>query len=127
MATPNLVIPELHLVGVADPGVPNQERVVLRPTQNLRLHGYGLCIGIPSTGLGAQPLFDNCFWFPNVEINLPSWILVFTGKGNFGTSKWHTGEDVYSFHWQRPHTVFESRQVVPILFRVDGSVVGPIL
>lgn len=127
MAYPNLAITEIHLIGVADVGVPNQERVVLRPTQELRLHGYGLTVGITGSAQGAYPLFDNCFWFPDLEVKPPSWILVFTGKGNVSTSKWHTGEDVLSLHWQRPFTIFDSRQVVPILFRVDGSVIGPLL
>lgn len=127
MAYPNQPVPELHLVGIADAGVPNQERVVLRPTQRLRLHGYGLTVGVPAAGPGALPLFDNVFWFPDVEVALPSWILVFTGKGRPMTSVTPSGEQILALHWNRPLTVFDSRRVVPVLFRVDGSAVGPVL
>jgi hypothetical protein len=128
VAYPNLVIPELHLVGVADPGSANSERVVLRPTQSIRLHGYGLTVGIPAErGGGALPLFDNCFWFPDIQVAPPSWVLVFTGKGNVQESIWQSGERVLALHWQRWFTIFGNRNLVPVLFRVDGSAVGPLL
>lgn len=124
MASPRGPIPELHLIGVADAGVVNLERVVLRPTQPLSLNGYGIAVGVGADGEGAYPVYDNCYWFPEITVSPPSWIIVFTGKGSWNTGRWHTGEDVTYLHWQRQFTVFNAPNLLPVLFRVDGAVVS---
>ena len=128
MAQPHLPIPELHVVGVADAGVPNSERVVLRPTQPLSLLGYGVAVGISArtSTPSAHPLHDSCFWFPAIEVAPPSWILIFTGKGEFKESEWE-GQAVHTFHWGRQYTVFTHELIVPVLFRLDGATVGGLL
>jgi hypothetical protein len=39
-------IHELTIVGVADPGIPNQERIIIRQTQTVNLAGFGLYLGV---------------------------------------------------------------------------------
>jgi hypothetical protein len=124
-ATPNFPLTELHIVGVANPGKPNVERIVIRPTQQVNLNGYGIALGV-SAGLGARPMLDNCFWFPEVEVVPPSWILVYTGKGVPHKSQWQ-GTDVLIFHWQRDYVVFTREIVVPVLFRIAAATVGHLL
>lgn len=121
-----LVIPELTILGVAHPGVPNEERVVVRPTESVQLGEFGIAVGlfVPETG-GARPLFDNVFWFPNHVLAPPAWILVYTGKGEPKQTMLPSGETVVTLFWQRAITVFDGPNVVPVLFRLGGAVVGP--
>ncbi len=125
-AGPYLPLPELYLVGVADPGKANLERIVIRPTQPLNLNGYGLAVGVSAGSAGASPIFDNCFWFPAIEVQPPSWVLVYTGPGQEGNADWQ-GEAVLNLHWQRQYTVFTFEFLVPVLFRVEGAAVGRLL
>jgi len=125
-ARPYLPLPELHLVGVADPGKPNLERIVIRPTQQLNLNGYGLAVGVSAGAAGASPIFDNCFWFPAIVVQPPSWVLIYTGPGEQRSSDWQ-GEAVLNLHWQRKFTVFTLEFLVPVLFRVEGAAVGQLL
>ena len=124
MAYPSLITHELTLLGVADPGKPNLERIVLRPTQPINVSGFGLTVGLPNPQAGAYPLFDNVFWFPDLAIAPPSWILVYTGKGQPQNSYLPNGEQALTLHWQRPYTVFHDPRLVPVLFRAEGVIVG---
>jgi len=126
MSYPASVLPELHFVGVADPGVPNYERIVLRPTQDVELLGYGVALGIGSLEFGAKPVFDNCFWFPSGVVAPPSWVLIYTGRGTPQILE-DRGETLHTFHWQRPYTLFTRHDLVPILFRLDSALVGRVL
>jgi hypothetical protein len=70
------VISEITLVGVADPGVATQERVLLRPTEETTIAGLGLAVGVPASGGGAYTVFDNVYWFPSEMVEPPSWIIL---------------------------------------------------
>jgi hypothetical protein len=120
-----LVISELALVGVAHAGVPNEERIVIRPTQMLQLSTFGVAAGLfdPHTG-GARPLFDSMFWFPEVVVGPPSWILVYTGLGTPKSVNLANGETVVTLFWQRKVTVFNDPAVVPVLMKVGAAIVG---
>ena len=126
MSYPVSVFPELHFVGVADPGVPNLERIVIRPTQEVDLLGYGVALGVGSLEEGAQPIFDNCFWFPSRIVTPPSWILIYTGTGTLRITE-EGGQTVHNLHWQRSHTMFNNPNLIPILFRLDAAIVGRVL
>jgi hypothetical protein len=127
MANPQTSVPELTIIGVFDPGVPNEERIVLRPEVVVPLNGYGIAVGIPAPGVGALPLFDNCFWFPEIEVSPPAWVILFTGPGKTKTFSTVEGENVLTLHWQRPYTIFGGSEVIPILFRVDAAAIGEII
>ena len=118
-------ISELMLIGVAKPGVSNEERIVLRPTQSVRLADFLLAVGSPDpkTG-GAFPIFDNVFWFPDVFITPPSWVLVYTGPGTSQQTTLPNGESVLTLFWQRGTTIFNANNLVPILLRPGAVVVG---
>lgn len=116
----------LHIVGLFSAGVPNEERIVIRPTFQSSLAGYGLAVGIDAGDAGAMPIYDNVFWFPDVIVEPPSWIYVYTGKGSLRqTQMAGTGDPALVFHWQREQTVFGHRDLVPILFQVASAVVVP--
>jgi hypothetical protein len=117
--------PELSLIGLADAGIPNKERIILRPTQATALNIYALSIGMfdPTTG-GARPLFDHIFWFPEKIVYPPSWIMVFTGPGE-PREVTHDGEHVHTFFWSKPTVVFSDARLVPVLVRMGGAIIGP--
>lgn len=128
MSSGPIAVTELMLIGVVDAGVPNKERIVLRPTQATDLRQFLLVPGIfnPTTG-GAHPIFDNAFWFPDVSVEAPSWIHVYTGLGNQTVDSLPGGDVVHTFFWQRSTVVFTFSDVVPVLIRIDAAVVGQLL
>ena len=121
---------ELSFVGVSDPGVPNFERIVLRPTEELNLAQFGVFLGSANVqGTAATPLPDQFFWFGELVVQPPSWILLYTGRGEFTMS--HVPPDdvpAYSFHWGKSHTLFDAgSNLVPMLFALGGVTIGRLL
>ncbi len=120
------LVPELSVVGLLDAGIPNRERILLRPTQVTQLSAFTLSVGLyePATG-GARPLFDNIFWFPEKLVFPPSWIIVFTAPGQPRDVTLENGEQGHTFFWQRRTTIFNDARLVPVLLRIGGAIVGP--
>jgi len=125
MSYPPQVISELALVGVAYAGVPNEERVVIRPTQTLQLSTFGVAAGSfdAATG-GTRPFFDSVFWFPDLFVSPPAWILLYTGIGTPRSTQLENGEALITLFWQRKLTVFDNPHVLPVLFRLGAAIVG---
>jgi len=122
---PSLVVTDLSIIGVADPGIPNQERIALRPMQTTLLSQFGVAVGVfdSATG-GARLLFDNVFWFPDKVVMPPSWVLIFTGPGQPRDLVLDDGQQGHTFFWQRKTTLFHDVRLVPVLIRVGGAIVG---
>lgn len=125
MSTYPLAVSELALIGVADAGVPNKERVILRPTQLVDVRHFAIVAGLhnPATG-GANVLYDTGFWFPEHTLTPPSWILVYTGEGESQNTVAPNGERVITYFWGRKHTLFGFNGIVPVLVRIDAAIVG---
>jgi hypothetical protein len=116
---------ELSLIGLHEAGVPGQEKIVLRPTESINLAQFGILVGWKGdTGL-TTPLNDNFFWFGEIVVPVPSWIVVFTGKGTFYISKHpQNGQPIYVFYWGREQTVFHHNQFVPVVFQMSTVLIG---
>ena len=115
---------ELQIFGVYDRGVPNAERIVLRPLIALDLANYALTLGV-RTPRGAWPTTDHYFWLGSYLIEPPSWIFVYTGPGRPKvTHESQTKEPVHVMHWNKPEVVFQNPDVVPVLLRFDGLQIG---
>ena len=118
---------ELSIVTLADPGVPNRERVVMRPTEAVDLGQFGMAAGVQqeTNPYLVVPLTNNFFWFPSYVIEPPSWVFLYTGKGTQEiTTVSGTSEAAYVFHWGGEVTIFNFREVVPVLFRQSGMLIG---
>jgi hypothetical protein len=116
---------ELGGVTVIDPGVPNKERLAFRPTETINLATCGILLAVQNEGGGSTPLLNNFFWFGEVEVKPPSWIIVFTGKGQPTQAiDPKTGNPVHLFYWGYPSTIFQYREQVPIVFRFAGVTFG---
>jgi hypothetical protein len=121
-------INELTIIGVADPGVANRERVLLRPTQSVNLGQFGMTVGIRDTNNPnfIVPLTDNFFWFPNIVVGAPSWLFLYSGKGIYmKTTVTGSSEPAHVFHWNRDITLFNYFELVPVLFRQSSILIGP--
>lgn len=119
---------ELTIIIVADAGVPNQERVVLRPTESVNLGQFGVTVGIRNSDNPnlILPLTDHFFWFPNLVVETPSWLFLYTGKGSYEeTTRVGTSETAHVFHWGREITLFNYFELVPVVFRHSAILIGP--
>jgi hypothetical protein len=123
-----IVIPpvlELGSVMVSDAGVPNKERIVFRPTDAINLATCGILLAVQNEANGFVPIKNSFFWFGEVEVKPPCWILVFTGKGEpMQIQDERTGNPVHIFYWGYESTLFQYREQVPIVFRFAGVTFG---
>jgi hypothetical protein len=116
---------ELILLGLHFPGEPNRECIVMRPTQSINLAQFGILAGFRMPNGQAMPLPDNFFWFGEMVVAPPIWIVVLTRAGQFNiTTHNQTGEPIYSFFWGRKVTMFNNPNIVPILFQMSTVLVG---
>ncbi len=121
-------ISELVVQGVYDRGVPNQERILIRPTQPVNMGQYGIMIGSKDVvhQNSAYPFNDSLFWFGDGIVEPSNWIFVYTGPGTARKTKMANQELAYVLHWGRTHTIFANSSIIPILFRVDAVNVGEV-
>lgn len=116
---------ELEMVGVVDRGVPNKERIVFRVTEDTDLGQFGIMLGVIITGGLARPIRDNLFWFGDGTVRKDDWIFVFTGTGKPNVSRIsNTDNTIVSVFWGRKTVMLDSAMLVPVLFRINGVVVG---
>ena len=116
---------ELSIVGVFDAGVPNRERLVLRPTEVTNLANFMVVLGIRNPDGTAFPLGEHTFWLGEKTIAPPSWIFLYTGSGQAqDTVLPESKEPAYVFHWGKPVTLFSNDKIVPMIFRLGGVAVG---
>lgn len=123
-----MLLPTIHeiaIFGVFDRGVPNKERIILRPTEIVDLGGFGLYIGKMMPNNMIWPYPDNFLWLGNLIVQPPAWIFIYTGLGQFQESKLPiTGHQAYTYHWGKKFTVFDDPQSVPVLFKYSGIAIG---
>ncbi|AMC34550.1 hypothetical protein [Janthinobacterium sp. B9-8] len=114
-------IDELKIVGVFDHGIPNMERVVLQANESIDLGNYGLIIGIRGHEGQAFPLRDNFLWFGNGWLNKGDWLFVYTAPGTSKTTDLpNQKEKLYSVHWGKDQTLFQHKELIPLLIRMDA-------
>ena len=123
-----MIIPpifEFGTVNVDDSGVPGKERIVFRPTEPINLAQCGLLIGWREPTGAITPLNERFFWFGEITVTPPCWIVVYTGKGQFKqTVHEKTGHPVYFYYWGNDTTIFNVREAVPVLFKIAGIQIG---
>jgi len=120
---------ELDYWGVYDRGVPNKERIIFKPRVRVNLTSFMIVTGIqkPENGVNAlQPFYDNAFWFPDVVIDPPTWVFIFTGPGTPTVStEQYTGAPLHVLYWGRKATIFTTPNIVPVIMRHDGILFPP--
>lgn len=116
-------IPELQLFGIIERGVPNKERVVLKPTIALDISPYVVFAAVrtaPGTDL-ISPLRDHMFWFGSAFLQPNDWIFLYTGHGTPSTFPASDGNgQVHTLYWGHSLTIFHDPQVIPAIARFNG-------
>ena len=111
----------LEIFGTYDRGVPNLERIVLRANQPLKLSPYCLLIGFHVEGKALFPIPDQFLWLGSLQLEVPSWIFVYTGPGEPGISQEaHTKDPVHTIYWGKESVLFGNPEIVPGLIRVES-------
>jgi hypothetical protein len=115
------LIEEMTVFDVADRGVPNQERIVIRANGPVSLGRYGLMLGVKASFGSAFPIRDNLLWFGDAALWEGDWLFVYTGPGESRVSQIpNTNGRIVSVHWGRAQTILQNQALVPILFRLDA-------
>lgn len=109
----------LSVIGIADAGVPNSERLVLRPTEWVNLGRFGVLVGTQRAD-GVLPWIDNFFWFGEVEVSPPAWILLYTKPGGYGSGVHTDGAPIHSSFWNRNQTIFNSPEISAVVFEISA-------
>lgn len=111
--------PTLAIIGVADPGIPNKERILFRPRFGINLAHYMVGLGWSHpVDESFIPMRNRAFFFPNERPEEGSWVILYTGKGEHAQSHLPTsGEKTYSYFWGFEGVVFSVPQLVPVVFQ----------
>ena len=110
------MIDALEILDVVDRGVPNTERVPIKVNMNFELGLQWLGIGIKRTDGRVFPLNDSLIWLGGGIVKTGDWLVIYTGKGVPTTTDFPDRDSaIYSLHWNRSHTIFNSEAIVPYL------------
>lgn len=116
-------ITELLLLPVFDRGVPNTERIVIKPQLALDIGNYGVLVGLRMPGQDlVTPLRDQLFWFGTGMVYPTDWLFLYTGHGTPSRIPYESGH-VMTVYWGRNETVFHDHQFVPAVVRFGSILV----
>ena len=93
---------------------------MIRPTEPVNISKFGVLVGVRAPGGTVFPLLDNLFWFGDVEVSPPAWILLYTKPGTYHLGTHTDGAPVHSFFWNRGQTVFYASHIVPVVFEMSA-------
>lgn len=116
-------IQEIQLFGVFDRGIPNKERVVLRPTIALDIGNYIVVLGasVPGPSELVTPLRDHMVWFGSGQLSQGDWIFLYTGHGTPSRFPTAGGKgQILTTYWKHDQTLFHDAQFVPVILRLSG-------
>ncbi len=123
MIFPNIYA--IHIIGVFDRGIANNERIVFKADTWLNLAEFGVMIGFTVDDNLAKPYLDHLFHFPEIDVDPGTLIFLYTGPGkNYKGNMPKNAEPFHVLHWGKPSTVFAHSSIVPILFQVGAIEVG---
>lgn len=115
---------ELEMHGVADPGVPNKERIYLHAAVDVELGAFFLVTGWQRPDGAASP-FGDVYWLSRgLRIAGGYWVIVYTGPGEQKMTRLDSGEPCLVLHWGKQNTLFNLPQIVPVLCRLGGIAIG---
>lgn len=117
---------EIEYWGVYDRGIPNQERLVFRPRIPLDMTQFFVALAIKGDHESISTFFDQAYWFPDVVIEPPSWVFLYTCAGTSKvTTEAVTKAPLHALFWGKPSTLFHAPTVIPVIFRIDGLLSPP--
>lgn len=115
---------ELELLGVFDRRTPFKERVVLKAAVRVDVSSLAIAAGYRTSPQTAIPMRDHFMWLGNVILEAGDWLFIYTGTGEGKVAPIpNSTNKMYIGHWQKEHTIFNSPQIVPLLFRLGDLVI----
>lgn len=125
MAAAAQLKPPLEIFSVSDRGLPNTERVNLRVNSRTYLGDYFLHVGIQLPNNRALPIPNISLWLGEDIIAAGSWVVIYTGPGEtkLMTQTKDTREPMIVLHWHLNGTIFNEKNVVPVLIKVDTTAI----
>ncbi len=110
-----------ELLGVYDRGIPNKERVVIKADDYAELSRFFVGVGIRQPAYSVNPINDNSLWMGSGFVSPGDWIFVYTGTGLPRADKIPNQKNtIYTLHWGRSGVLFQSPEIVPFIYRLDG-------
>lgn len=115
----------LEIFSVSDRGVQNSERVNLRVNSRTYLGDYFLHAGVYLPNGRALPLPNVSLWLGEDTIDEGSWVIIYTGPGQakLTTQTKDTKELVIVLHWHLLQTIFNNKNIVPVLVKLDTTAI----
>ena len=112
----------LRIVTVADPGVPNQERLHLSVLVDAQLEYYvvlrsftvpGQAFALVSAGTAPA------FWFPSRPVKAGDNVVLYTGSGMMTSNVRPDGGTDHFFYWGMPQTLFHDPNACVVLTELN--------
>ncbi len=118
---------EIDFWGIYERGIPNSERIVFRPLIPIELGRYFVAVAVRQPdGQACASMFDNAFFFPDVVVEPPTWVIIYTGRGKSKvTIEPYTRDPVHALFWQRDVTIFNAPNLVAYIGRLDALHISP--
>ncbi len=112
----------IEIVEVADRGVPNRERILLRAKETCQANSFFLGLGIARAQSTADPINDNMFWLGGGVFLPGDWMFVYTGRGmpNIHEIPNQTGK-IFTYFWGKSSVVFSSKEIIPYLVQIGAA------
>jgi hypothetical protein len=112
---------EIDVLGVANRGTPNKERILAKARVSLELQEFLLLAGILQPDKTVSIIRNILFAFDQLTVPAGSWIVIYTGPGKSEVSRLATTlEPAYVFHWGFSEVLFTRPDIVPVFFRVNA-------
>ena len=114
----------LAIVSVEDRGVPNRERVLIRPMEPINLQEFIVALAVRAPEGMVNPLHDHVFWFPELVVSPPAWLVLHTGPGTPTQATMpDTGQPAHIFFWGKLTTVLNQPEITPVIFGLSSILV----
>lgn len=109
---------DITLHSVAERGVPNRERIILRVDAPCNAASYAVLLGTSVAGYNPTPFADNFLWIGNGELLARDWIFLYSGHGESRVDNLSDDQRLFSLYWRRPTTILHNPYVVSILIKI---------
>jgi hypothetical protein len=109
----------LRIVGIASPGVPNQERVHLFVDADTDAAFYVLMAGLSGPNGTVTAGTRAAYWFPQTLLKTGDNVIVYTGSGQPVHRVRPQGGTDHFYYWQMPQTIFHLPNACVVLAELN--------
>ena len=110
----------LKIVRIADPGVPNFERIHLAVLGDVNLVYYMLSVGHKFPNGNLLSGTRAAFWFPNSFVKAGDNVILYTGSGNPSNTVRPDALTDHFVFWGMPNTIFNVPGSCAVLVEISA-------